>query len=80
MKYNWIKTIKNERCVTVAMVGIIEKRAFILSVKIQVDKKEKQILDNKANKRKIYNKSLNNNKNTVNLLGKLEFFLVPIMG
>ena len=76
MKYNWIKTIKNERCVTVAMVGIIE----ILSVKIQVDKKEKQILDNKANKRKIYNKSLNNNKNTVNLLGKLEFFLVPIMG
>ena len=62
------------------MVGIIEKRAFILSVKIQVDKKEKQILDNKANKRKIYNKSLNNNKNTVNLLGKLEFFLVPIMG
>ena len=80
MKYNWIKTIKYERCVTVVMVGIIEKRAFILSVKIQVDKKEKQILDNKANKRKIYNKSLNNNKNTVNLLGKLEFFLVPIMG
>ena len=79
MKYNWIKTIKNERCVTIAIVQIIEKRALILSVKIQVDKK-KQILDNKTNKRKIYSKSLNNNKNTVNLLGKLQFFFVPIMG
>ena len=42
--------------------------------------KGKQILHNKTNKRKIYNKSLNNNKNTINLLGKLESFLVPITG
>ena len=54
MKYNWIKSNKNERCVTVAMIEIIEKRALILSVKIQVYKKKKQILDNKTNKRKIY--------------------------
>ena len=43
MKYNWIKTIKNERCVTIAIVQIIEKRALILSVKIQVDKKKTNI-------------------------------------
>ena len=42
--------------------------------------KGKQTLHNKTNKRKIYNKSLNNNKNTINLLGKLESFLVPITG
>ena len=61
------------------MVELIEKRALILSVTIQVDKKEKQMLDNdnNTNKRKIYNKSLNNNKNTISLLGKLEFILVP---
>ena len=53
------------------MVEIIEKRAF---------KIEKQILDNKTDKRKIYTNSLNNNKNTINLLVKLEFFLVPITG
>ena len=53
------------------MVEIIEKRVF---------KIEKQILDNKTDKRKIYTKSLNNNKNTINLLVKLEFFLVPITG
>ena len=53
------------------MVEIIEKRAF---------KIEKQILDNKTDKRKIYTKSLTNNKNTINLLVKLEFFLVPITG
>ena len=62
------------------MVEIIGGRALILSVKIQVNKKEKQILDNKTNERKIYTKSLKNNKNTINLLGKLEFFLVPITG
>ena len=62
------------------MVEIIEKRTLILSVKIQVDNKEKQILDNKTNKHKIYTKYLNNNKSTINLLGKLEFFLVPITG
>ena len=60
------------------MVEIIEKRALILSVKIQINKKKKQILDNKTNERKIYTKSLKNNKNTVNLLGKLEFFLISI--
>ena len=54
MKYNWIKSNKNERCVIVAMIEIIEKRALILSVKIQVYKKKKQILDNKINKRKTY--------------------------
>ena len=59
------------------MVELIEKRALILSVTIQVDKKEKQMLDNNTNKRKIYNKSLNNNKNTISLFGKLEFILVP---
>ena len=62
------------------MVEIIEKRALILSVKIQINKKEKQILDNKTNEHKIYTKSLKNNKNTINLLGKLEFFLAPITG
>ena len=81
MKYNWIKSNKNERCVTVAMIEIIEKRTLILSVKIQVYKKKKQILDNKTNKRKIYIYiSLNNNKSTINLHGKLEFFLVPTTG
>ena len=45
MKYNWIKSHKNERCVTVAIVKIIEKMALILSIKVQVDKKEKQILN-----------------------------------
>ena len=61
------------------VVELIEKRALILSVTIQVDKKEKQMLDNdnNTNKRKIYNKSLNNNKNTISLLGKLEFILAP---
>ena len=54
MKYNWIKSSKNERWVTVTMIEIIEKRALILSVKIQVHKKKKQILDNKTNKREIY--------------------------
>ena len=62
------------------MVKMIKKGVLILSVKIQVNKKEKQILDNKPNERKIYTKSLKNNKNTINLLGKLEFFLVPITG
>ena len=57
------------------MVELIEKRA----VTIQVDIKGKQILHNETNKRKIYNKSLNNN-NTINLLRKLESFLVPITG
>ena len=47
---------------------------------MQVNKKRKQILDNKTNERKIYTKSLKNNKNTINLLGKLEFFLVLITG
>ena len=66
----------------IAMVEIIEKRALSLSVKIQVDKKEKQILDYKTNKRNIYIYiiSLNNNKNIIKLLWKLEFFLVPITG
>ena len=40
------------------MVELIEKRALVLSVTIQVDKKEKQMLDNNTNKRKIYNKTL----------------------
>ena len=57
--------MKNERCVT---VELIEKRALILSVTTQVNKKEKQMLDNNTNKRRIY-------KRTVSLL--LEFFLVP---
>ena len=63
----------------VTIVNVIEKRALILSVKIQVDKKEKQILVKKANKSKICTRSLNNKK-TINLLGKLQFFVVPIMG
>ena len=62
------------------MVKMIKKGVLILSVKIQVNKKEKQILDNKTNERKIYTKFLKNNKNTINLLGKLEFFLAPITG
>ena len=74
MKYNWIKSI------TVAMVELIEKRTLILSVTIQVGKKEKQMLDNNTNKRKIYNMSLNNNKSTISLLGKLEFIFVAITG
>ena len=41
------------------MAELIEKRALILSVKIQVDKKGKQVLNNKTNKGKMYNKSLN---------------------
>ena len=61
MKCNWSRAIKNKRCVTVGMVELIEKRVFILSVKIQVDKKGKQALDNKTNKGKMYNKSLNDN-------------------
>ena len=70
MKYNWIKSDKKKkRCVTVAMVDLIKKRALVLSVTIQVDKKEKQMLDSNTNKRKIYNKSLNNNKNTISLIG-----------
>ena len=64
MKYK--RAIKNEQCVPVAMVKIIEKRALILEYK--------------TNNRKTYTKSLNNNKNTINLPGKLEFFLVPIKG
>ena len=47
---------------------------------MQVNKKGKQILDNKTNERKVYTKSLKNNKNTINLLGKLEFFIVLITG
>ena len=35
------------------MIEIIEKRALILFFKIQVEEKEKQILDNKLNKYKI---------------------------
>ena len=62
------------------MVELIEKRALILSVTIQVDRKKKQMPDNNTNKRKLYNKTLNNSKNTISLLGKLEFFLVPITG
>ena len=62
------------------MVDLIKKRALVLSVTIQVDKKEKQMLDSNTNKRKIYNKSLNNNKNTISLLGKLEFIHVTITG
>ena len=50
--------MKNERCVTVAMVELIAKRALVLSVTIQVDKKGKQMLDSNTNKRKIYNKTL----------------------
>ena len=34
--------------------------------------------DNNTKKRKIYNKTLNNNINILSLLGKLEFFLVHI--
>ena len=62
------------------MVELIEKRALILSVTILSNKIEKQMLDNNTNKRKIYNKSLNNNENTISLLGKLEIILVPITG
>ena len=62
------------------MVELIEKRALILSVTILSNKLEKQMLDNNTNKRKIYNKSLNNNENTISLLGKLEIILVPITG
>ena len=62
------------------MVELIEKRALILSVTILSNKIEKQMLDNNTNKRKIYNKSLNNNENTISLLGKLETILVPITG
>ena len=62
------------------MVELIEKRTLILSVTIQVGKKEKQMLDNNTNKRKIYNMSLNNNKSTISLLGKLEFIFVAITG
>ena len=42
------------------MVELIEKRALILSVTIQVDKKEKQMLDNNTNK--IYTQLLTKNK------------------
>ena len=62
------------------MVELIEKRTLILSVTIQVGKKEKQMLDNNTNKCKIYNKSLNNNKNTISFLGKFEFIFVTITG
>ena len=62
------------------MVELIEKRALILSVTIEVDKKETQMLDNNTNKRKICNKTLNNDKNTISLLGKLKFFLVRNTG
>ena len=62
------------------MVELIEKRALILSVTILSNKIEKQMLDNNTDKRKIYNKSLNNNENTISLLGKLETILVPITG
>ena len=62
------------------MVELIEKRALILSVTILSNKIEKQMLDNNTNKPKIYNKSLNNNENTISLLGKLEIILVPITG
>ena len=62
------------------MVELIEKRALILSATILSNKIEKQMLDNSTNKRKIYNKSLNNNENTISLLGKLEIILVPITG
>ena len=62
------------------MVELIEKRALILSATILSNKIEKQMLDNNTNKRKIYNKSLNNNENTISLLGKLEIILVPITG
>ena len=72
--------MKKERCEAVAMIEIIEKRALVLFFKIQVEEKEKQILDNKLNKYKILTKSLNNDKNTLNLLQKLELFLVPIKG
>ena len=61
------------------MVELIEKRVLIFSIIIQVDKK-KQVLDSITNKCKIYNKTLNNNKNTISLVGKLEFFLIPITG
>ena len=53
MECKWIKNNKNEWCLTLAMVELIEKRALILSVTFQVDKKEKQTLDNNTNKRKI---------------------------
>ena len=62
------------------MVELIEKRALILSVTILSNKIEKQMLDNNTDKRKIYNKPLNNNENTISLLGKLEIILVPITG
>ena len=45
--------MKNEQCEAVAMIEIIEKKALILFFKIQVEEKEKQILDNKLNKHKI---------------------------
>ena len=61
------------------MVELIEKRVLIFSIIIQVDKK-KQVLDSITNKCKIYNTTLNNNKNTISLVGKLEFFLIPITG
>ena len=51
------------------MVELIEKRVTILSITIQIDKKEKQMLDNNTNKRKVYNKTLNNNKIMISLLG-----------
>ena len=50
------------------MVELIEKRVSILSITIQIDKK-KQMLDNNTNKRKVYNKTLNNNKIMISLLG-----------
>ena len=61
------------------MAELTEKRVLIFSITIQVDKK-KQVLDSIKNKCKIYNKTLNNNKNTISLVGKLEFFLSLITG
>ena len=61
------------------MAELTEKRVLIFFITIQVDKK-KQVLDSIKNKCKIYNKTLNNNKNTISLVGKLEFFLILITG
>ena len=61
------------------MAELTEKRVLIFSITIQVDKK-KQVLDSIKNKCKIYNKTLNNNKNTISLVEKLEFFLILITG
>ena len=67
MKYNWIKSNKKQTVRNSCHGRVNWKRAFILSVTIQVDKKVKQMWDNNTNKRKVYNKFLNNNKITISI-------------